>query len=301
MGFRIACSGIFVEQGQQLMARPRQALQFSQVRPYLTAMKNTNFGAVSVDDDPAWLPLRAQWPIRADTIYLNHGSFGPTPRPVRECQLDWQQRLTSQPMNFFVREYEPAWLDARQRLAEFLGTAAESLVFVENATAAMNVVASTFSLQPDDDVLLTDHEYGAVLRIWQRVCEQTPGATLTTACLPQSIESEQQIVDCIFAAATQRTRLIVVSHITSPTAIVLPIKVICEEAQRRGIEVCVDGPHAPAQVPLSLDALNCSFYTASLHKWVSAPFGSGFLYVAPSWHKRVKTPSLSWGRIAPCA
>lgn len=262
-------------------------------------MSNDDFRAVSVDHDIAWQSWRNQWPIRNDTIYLNHGSFGPTPGPVRECQLDWQQQLAGQPMDFFVRQYEPAWLVARQRLAEFLDTSVENLVFVENATAAMNVVASTFALQPDDDVLLTDHEYGAVFRIWQRACEQTPGTTVMTARLPQLIESEQQIVDCIFSAATPRTRLIVVSHITSPTAIILPIKLICEEAQRRDITVCVDGPHAPAQVPLSLDTLNCSFYTASLHKWVSAPFGSGFLYVAPEWHEHVKTPALSWGRLAP--
>ena len=265
----------------------------------MIAMSNIDFSAVSVDDDSAWQHWRQQWPIRQDTIYLNHGSFGPTPGPVRERQLDWQQRLASQPMDFFVREYEPAWFGARQRMADFLHTAAENLVFVENATAAMNVVANTFTLQPDEDVLLTDHEYGAVFRIWQRVCEQKRGATVTTARLPQLIESEQQIVDCIFSAATQRTRLIVVSHITSPTAIILPIKLICKEAQRRGITVCVDGPHAPAQVPVSLDTLSCSFYTASLHKWVSAPFGSGFLYVAPEWHERIRMPSLSWGRLPP--
>jgi isopenicillin-N epimerase len=268
-------------------------------RPYLTTMSNNDFRAVSVNDDVAWQSWRDQWPIHNDTIYLNHGSFGPTPDPVRECQLEWQLQLAGQPMDFFVRKYEPAWFCARQRMAEFLGTAADNLVFVENATAAMNVVASTFTLQPNEDVLLTDHEYGAVFRIWQRVCEQKRGAAVTTAQLPQLIESEQQIVDCIFSAATQRTRLIVVSHITSPTAIILPIKLICEEARRRGIAVCVDGPHAPAQVPLSLDALDCSFYTASLHKWVSAPFGSGFLYVAPEWHQHVRTPALSWGRLAP--
>ncbi|MDG2126430.1 MAG: aminotransferase class V-fold PLP-dependent enzyme [Fuerstiella sp.] len=262
-------------------------------------MNDIDIRPLPVDDDAAWQPWRDQWPIRSGTIYLNHGSFGPTPRPIRECQLNWQQRLASQPMDFFVREYEPAWLDARRRLADFLDTAPDSLVFVENATAAMNVAASTFELQPDQDVLLTDHEYGAVFRIWQRVCEQTPGATLTTARLPLSFESAHQVVDYIFRAATQRTRLLVVSHITSPTAVILPIKLICEEAERRGIAVCVDGPHAPGQIPVSPDSLSCDFYAASLHKWVSAPFGSGFLYVAPEWHERVRTPSLSWGRIAP--
>jgi isopenicillin-N epimerase len=106
-------------------------------------------------------------------------------------------------------------------------------------------------------------------------------------------------VDSIFSAATDRTRLIVVSHITSPTAIILPVRKICHEARRRGITVCIDGPHAPAQVPIALDELPCDFYTASLHKWASAPLGSGFLYVAPHWQDRVRTPTLSWGRVAP--
>ncbi|MEO8494678.1 MAG: aminotransferase class V-fold PLP-dependent enzyme [Planctomycetota bacterium] len=276
-----------------------QPLRIAHDEPYLPGMSNLNEAANPVDDDEAWHPWRDEWPIRADTIYLNHGSFGPTPKLVRDCQLDWQRQLACQPMDFFVRKYEPAWLAARDRLAEFVGTAPDNLVFVENATTAMNVVASTFPLRREDQVLLTDHEYGAVFRIWRRACEHSPGAEVTTAKLPRTIESDEQIVDAIFSAATQQTRLLVVSHVTSPTAIILPVKRICEEARRRGISVCVDGPHAPAQVPLTLDELPCDFYAASLHKWVSAPFGSGFLFVAPDWHDRVKTPMLSWGRISP--
>jgi isopenicillin-N epimerase len=262
-------------------------------------MNDTVDSTLCIDDDAAWQYWRDRWPIRTDTTYLNHGSFGPTPSAVRECQADWQRQLASQPMDFFVRRAEPAWLAARGRLARFVGATTENLVFVENATVAMNVVANSISLQPGDQVLLTDHEYGAVLRIWQRVCKQTPGAEVTTAQLPQRMETSEQIVDAIFSAATERTRLLVVSHITSPTAVILPISLICEEARRRGIAVCVDGPHAPAQVHMSLDSLPCDFYTASLHKWVSAPFGSGFLFVAKHWHERVKSPLLSWGRVAP--
>jgi isopenicillin-N epimerase len=253
----------------------------------------------SVESDDDWRPWRDQWSIRPDTIYLNHGSFGPTPRVVRDSQLRWQQRAASQPMDFFVRQYEPAWLESRQRLARFVQTSAANLAFVENSTAGMNAVAGSFSLQKRDEVLLTDHEYGAVLRIWRRACETAGAAEPVIARLPAKIEAAEQIVQAIFGAATERTRLLVVSHITSPTAIILPIQKICEQARQRGIAVCVDGPHAPAQVPLMLDELDCDFYTASLHKWVSAPFGSGFLFVAPRWHERVRTPILSWGRLQP--
>jgi isopenicillin-N epimerase len=154
-------------------------------------------------------------------------------------------------------------------------------------------------LRAGDEVLLTDHEYGAVQRIWRRACQSAGAAEPVTAKLPRNFETAQQVVDAIFSAATDRTRIVVVSHITSPTAIILPVQQICAEARRRGIGVCIDGPHAPAQVPISLDELSCDFYTASLHKWASAPLGSGFLYVAPHWQERVRTPMLSWGRVAP--
>jgi isopenicillin-N epimerase len=218
---------------------------------------------------------------------------------VRECQLEWQQRMVSQPMDFYLRQFEPAWLESRTRLAEFIGTSADNLAFVENATAGMNVVAATFPLRRHDEVLLTDHEYGAVQRIWRRACQTAGAAEPVVARLPKKIEAAEQVVDAIFSAATERTRLVVVSHVTSPTAIILPIRRICDEARQREIAVCIDGPHAPAQVPLALDELSCDFYTASLHKWVSAPLGSGFLFVAPGWQDRVRTPILSWGRVAP--
>jgi isopenicillin-N epimerase len=247
-----------------------------------------------INDEPAWSSWAAQWRLRPDTIYLNHGSFGPPPVPVRETRAEWQERLDRQPMDFFVRQFEPAWQEARRRLAEFVGTTAENLVFLANATAAMNVAAASFPLSPGDEVLLTDHEYGAVRRIWDRACRKAD-ARLAIAAVPLPIESTEQVLAAIFAAATPCTRLLVVSHITSPTAVIFPIAEICHEAQRRGMAVCVDGPHAVAQVALNLDELDCDFYIASCHKWLSAPFGSGFLYVHPRRQKQIEPAVLSWG------
>lgn len=249
--------------------------------------------------DDAWQAWRELWQIRPDTTYLNHGSFGPPPRPVVEKQCEWQQALRAQPMDFFVRQMEPAWFAARDALARFVDTAPENLAFIENCTAGMNLVAESFPLKGGDEVLLTDHEYGAVVRIWQRRCAELDAAEPMVATLPRVIESAEQVVDAIFQQATAKTRLLVVSHITSPTAITLPVEAICAEARRRGIAVCIDGPHAPAQVPLSLDKLGCDFYVASLHKWLCAPFGSGFCYVAPEWQSQIRHPQMSWGRLAP--
>jgi isopenicillin-N epimerase len=249
-------------------------------------------------DDPNWERWRGHWDLRPGVTYLNHGSFGPPPRAVQAARLAWQQRLDAQPMDFFLRGYEPAWFAARQRLADFVGSDAQDLVFVENATAAMNVVAGSFRLEAGEDVLLTDHEYGAVQRIWRRAADRA-GSRLCIARLPERIESADQVIDALFAAVTERTRLLVVSHITSPTAITLPIEAIVRRARARGIAVCVDGPHAPAQLPIDLRQLSCDYYCASCHKWLSAPFGSGFLYIAPAQQQSIGPPHLSWGRLLP--
>lgn len=249
--------------------------------------------------DNDWQTWREEFPIRADTTYLNHGSFGPTPRRVRNAQRKWQDDLASQPMDFFVRKLESAWLAARERLATFVSTKPENLVFVENSTGGMNVIASSFSFGTNNEVLLTDHEYGAVMRIWERACREAGAPAPRIAELPAKIESAEQVVAAIFRATNDRTKLLIVSHITSPTAVILPVQEICAEARRRGITVCIDGPHAPAQAPVDLYELGCDFYTASLHKWVSAPIGSGFLYVSPKWQASVRPPLLSWGRLLP--
>jgi isopenicillin-N epimerase len=253
------------------------------------------------DDDDRWLHWREQWRLREGTVYLNHGSFGPPPEPVRAARHQWQRRLDEQPMDFFVREFEPAWHEARRRLAAFVGTNDDDLIFVENATAGMNIIAESFSrsLHIGDEVLLTDHEYGAVRRIWQRACGEAGLGEPKIVKLPLPIESVEQVVDCLMTAAGVRTRLIVVSHITSPTAVILPVQEICRAARERGIAVCIDGPHAPAQTDVNIDALDCDFYTASCHKWLSAPFGSGFLYVHPRHQSSVRPPLLSWGRLLP--
>jgi len=248
--------------------------------------------------NPSQNNWKTAWDLRSDTIYLNHGSFGPSPRSVIEARSHWQAEMESQPMDFFVRQFSDALLVTRQRLAEFLGTQPEHLILVENATQAMNVVANSFPLQANDQVLLTDHEYGAVCRIWETTCQQA-GAEVTTACLPARFTDPQEVVDALFAACTDRTRLIVISHITSPTAVTLPVAEICQRAQQEGVQVCVDGPHAVAQLPLELDQLGCDYYCASCHKWLCAPFGTGFLYAAAKHQERLGPLTLSWGQLPP--
>lgn len=253
--------------------------------------------APAADDERAWAAWRRQWALPDDVVYLNHGSFGPTPRGVQAERQRWSERCASQPMDFFVRQYDALLCAARERLGRFVGAPADALLWVDNATVAMNVVAASVRLAPGDEVLLTDHEYGAVERIWRRACD-AQGAKLVVAPVATPAESAERVVDEIFAAAGPRTRLLVVSHVTSPTAIVFPIERICRQARQRGIAVCVDGPHAVAMCPLEIERLDCEYYAASCHKWLSAPFGSGFLYVAPRAQGAARPTHLSWGRPA---
>ena len=250
------------------------------------------------NDQPDWEALRNQWDFPSEITYLNHGSFGSSPRPVREAHRRWQDRLQREPMDFFIRELEGHLADTTGILGEFVGARPDDLVLMDNATYAMNVVAASFELTAGDEVLLTDHEYGAVARLWEKTCEKAD-ARVTRAVLPTVFQSADEVVDAIVRATTDRTRLLVFSHITSPTAVVLPAAEICAAMRARGVVVCIDGPHAVAMRPLDLAALDCDYYTASCHKWLSAPFGTGFLYAHPRVQQGVVPAITSWGRLLP--
>lgn len=238
--------------------------------------------------------MPSPWSIRNDTTYLNHGSFGPSPLCVQQARHDFSTQLENQPMDFFLRHMEQLLDDVAEQLGTFIGSKPENLIFTDNATFGMNIVAASVNLQPDDEVLLTDHEYGAVIRIWQHTCKPA-GAKVVTQALPFPFTSEDDIVSSFMEGVTDKTKLIVISHVTSPTAAILPVKKICHAARQRKIPVCIDGPHAVAMLPLNLDKLDCDYYAASCHKWLSAPIGSGFLYVAPRRQQHIKPAVTSWG------
>ncbi len=234
------------------------------------------------------------WPIRPGVTYLNHGSWGPTPWFVQRERQRWSERLASEPMDFFLREHETALDGARARLAKFIGAKPHNLAFVDNATFGMNVVAANVRVGAGDEILATDHEYGAVLRLWRQTCQQT-GATVRIARLPEQFTTAEALLDTLFAQVTPQTKLLVVSHIASPTAVLFPVAAICQRAAKQGLSVCIDGAHAPAAVDIQLEKLNCDYYVASCHKWLSAPLGSGFLYVHPRRQRAVEPRVVSWG------
>lgn len=237
----------------------------------------------------------SEWEFPEGVTFLNHGSFGPTPRTVLAVRERLQRAHAANPMNFFLRQLDPLLEQAADEVARFVGGSADQLIFLPNATAGMNIVAANIELAAGDEVLLTDHEYGAVMRLWGQVCQRA-GAKAVLARLPLPLDDPQEMMDRLFEQVKPHTKLLVVSHITSPTAIIFPIREICERAQSLGVMVAVDGPHALGVLPLQLRTISYDFYMVSGHKWLCGPFGSGFMSVR-SRHKQGLRPTLlSWGR-----
>lgn len=238
------------------------------------------------------------WQFRSGVTYLNHGSFGAVPIALRRIQQQMRRAVEEEPMDLLARHTEGTWDEARSALAGWLGTRPDCIAFSENATVAMNETASSITLKPGDEVILNDHEYGAVKRIWQRRCSES-GAVYREIKLPVPFTDRQALTDTLLGACNDKTRLMVLSHITSVSAVIMPVRAVCKELRRRGILSCIDGPHALLQERFSLDELDCDYYAASCHKWLCAPIGSGFLYVNPRHHAAVRPLRLSWGRLPP--
>jgi isopenicillin-N epimerase len=237
--------------------------------------------------------MRDHFLLDPTLVFLNHGSFGACPREVLADQRRWQDEMERNPVEFLGRHSAALLRGAREALGAFVGARADDLVFVPNATTAVNVVARSLDLQPGDEVLATDHEYGACDATWQRVCDER-GATYVRATLPLPFD-RSRFVEQVLAHAGPRTRLVFASHITSTTALVLPVADLCAAARARGLLTLIDGAHAPGQIDLDLDAVGADFYAANLHKWVCAPKGAGFLHARPAHHARLHATVTSWG------
>lgn len=224
--------------------------------------------------------LRAQFLLDPEIVFLNHGSFGACPRPVFEVYQQWQRDLESNPVGFIGRRLPDLLAEAKVSLAAYVGAQPADVVFVPNATYGINVVARSLKLQPGDEVLASDHEYGAVNNTWRFNCEHQ-GAAYINQPAPVPIENEAQIVEALWAGVTERTKVIVLSHVTSPTALIFPVAEVCKRARAAGILTVIDGAHAPGQVDLNLEQIGADFYSGNCHKWLSSPKGSAFLYARP--------------------
>jgi isopenicillin-N epimerase len=223
-------------------------------------------------------PLARHWLLDPTVTFLNHGSFGACPRPVLEAQQRWRDRLEAEPVLFLDRELERALEEARADVAAFVGADPDDLAFVTNATTGVNTVLASLRFEVGDELLTTDHEYNAALNALRRAAERD-GARVVVARIPFPIRDPGEAVEAVLERVSRRTRLVLISHVTSPTGIVLPVERIVAELAGRGIDTLVDGAHAPGMVALDLDAIGAAYYTGNGHKWLCGPKGSGFLHV----------------------
>ena len=222
--------------------------------------------------------LARHWALDPSITFLNHGSFGACPRPVLAAQQRWRDQLEAEPVRFMVRELEPALDAARAALAAFVGARAEDLVFVPNATTAVSTVLASLSFAPGDELLTTDHVYNACRNALDRTAQRT-GARVVSVRVPFPLRDAEAFATALLAAAGPRTKLALIDHVTSPTGLILPVERLVPALQARGVDVLVDGAHAPGMLPLSLDALGAAYYTGNCHKWICAPKGAALLHV----------------------
>lgn len=235
------------------------------------------------------------WYLDQDVIHLNHGSFGATPIPALEAQQRWREQLESNPTRFMLESYQPALDLARERVARFVGAEASGLAFVNNATTGVNAVLRSLeaSLRPGDEIVITNHGYNAC-RNAAMVSAARTGARVVTASFPFPIEGSGRVLKSVMAAVSDRTRLVMIDSVTSPTALVLPVRDLAA-ALEPDVQLLVDAAHAPGMIDFHLEALGASYVTANCHKWMCAPKGSAFLYVREDRRRHIYPAVISHG------
>jgi len=245
---------------------------------------------VGVDD------LRRLFLLRDDVVFLNHGSFGACPRPVFDRWQELQRELEAEPVDFLsLRRTLPDRLAAaRAGLADFLGADRDEIVFVPNATTGLNTVARSLALDPGDEILSTDHEYGALDRMWRFLCTKQQARYVRRA-LPMPLDDSDAVVEAIWSGVTDHTRVLFLSQITSASGVILPVEPLIKRARERGILTMIDGAHVPGQLDVDLHALGCDFWAGNCHKWLMAPKGAAALYVRRDLQDLVEPLIVSWG------
>jgi isopenicillin-N epimerase len=238
--------------------------------------------------------LLHRWLIDENIHYLNHGSFGACPRDVLVAQSEWRTKMEQQGVYFFTVEAPKQLAVVKEKLSEFLGAKNENIVFVENATSAINAVVRSLmpSWQKGDELLTTTHVYGA-MRQTLHYASDVMGTKVIEAVVPFPINDPSEVVDVIKRSITDRTRFALIDHITSPTGLVYPIEQIIPLFKERGIPVLIDGAHAPGNISLEVEKLGADFYTGNCHKWMFGPKGSAFLWTSPLYQPKIHAHIIS--------
>jgi len=238
--------------------------------------------------------LKSQFLLDPSITYLNFGSFGACPRPVFKDYQDWQLLLESEPCQYIAVNGVNYLKTSRQALASFINCDADDVVYVTNPTYAMNIIARSLKLEEGDEILATNLEYGALDRTWNYYCNKSK-ARYVRQPIDLPVVSKEAILDQFWAGYNSKTKAIFISQITSATALILPVKEICEMAKERGLLTIVDGAHVPGHIPLDLSELKADIYTGACHKWLMTPKGCSFLYVKKEFQNQFDPVIISWG------
>jgi len=243
---------------------------------------------------PSAEAFRDLFMLDPEVTFLNHGSFGAVPRPVFEFQTELRRELEREPVLFLARRLEGRLAKVRESIARYVNAeSGDALGLVPNVTTGLNAVARSVELRRGDEILLTDHEYGAKRILWEEVAAFA-GARVVVARLPRPALTGNDLFDAVAARLTPRTRVLFVSHITSLSALQLPVAQLCALARERGVTSVVDGAHAPGQIDLDVPSLGADVYAGNLHKWVCAPRGSAFVWATPEAQRWIRGPVISW-------
>lgn len=241
---------------------------------------------------PAPSPLAARWRLDRNLVFLNFGSYGGCPDDVLAAHDDYRARVERDPVRFFKVDLERLLDGVREKVAPFVGCRPQDLAPIRNATIALATIFFATPFREDDEVVTNNHEYSSGTNELARLAART-GLRVVTAEIPFPITDPAQAADAIIGAITPRTRLVVMSHVTSCTSLVMPVERVIAECHARGIDILIDGAHAPGQIDLNIEKLNPTYYVGSFHKWMCAPKGTGFLWVRPDRQAAVRSAMLS--------
>jgi len=247
---------------------------------------------------PAASRFRRFWALAPGTVFLNHGSFGACPRAILALQAGLRARMEAEPVQFLWRRYDERLEVSRGAVARFVGAQPRDLVFVTNATTGVNAVVRSLKLRRGDQLLTTNQDYNACRNVLAETVRRA-GARLVVAPVPFPLRSPDQVAEAVLACVTPRTRLAMIDHVTSPTALVLPVSRLVREMEGLGVATLVDGAHAPGMAPLDLERLGAAYYAGNLHKWVCAPKGAALLWVRPDKQAGLQPAVISHGNNTP--
>ncbi|WP_395057404.1 aminotransferase class V-fold PLP-dependent enzyme [Flavobacterium sp.] len=238
--------------------------------------------------------MKSQFLLDNKITFLNHGSFGACPKPIFEEFQRFQLELESEPVQFIQKKQLGYLKTARESLAKYVGCDAQDLYFTPNPTFAINTIMRSLNLKEDDEILTTNHEYGAMDRTWHFYCKKS-GAKYIRQKISLPIVSKRQIIEEFWKGYSCKTKIVFINQMSSATALLFPVKEICDKAQELGLITIVDGAHIPGHIDLNIQELNPDYYTGTLHKWMLAPKGSSFLYVKKELQNDLEPLVVSWG------